>query len=73
MMSREVAEWSWENTWFNILDGFYREKGWSDERIRERLLEKEDECASRGWAPLPDDLNYYSQSFHDRRTLRIRP
>jgi len=72
-MSREVAEWSWENAWFNILDGFYREKGWSDDRIRVRLIELEERNVARGWVVLPDELNYYSQSFHERRTLRIRP
>jgi hypothetical protein len=66
-----MTQEDWVRAWFNILDGFYRERGWSDDRIRERLLEKEAEYLEKGYDPLPPELNYYSQSFHDRRRLRI--
>jgi hypothetical protein len=69
----ELARWSWRNDWFNILDGYYRDKGWNDDRIRRRLRELEPRYLERGWARLPDPVHYYSPSRHVWRTLRIRP
>ena len=67
-----MTQEDWIRAWFNILDGFYRERSWDDNRIRRKLLELEPKYAERGYDPLPDELNYHSQSFHDRRRLRIR-